>query len=41
VTIRASKNPQGAQAFLDFIKNPATAALLERYGFVLPSKGKP
>jgi molybdate transport system substrate-binding protein len=41
VVIRASKNPQGAQAFLDFIKTPATAALLERYGFVLPGKGKP
>ena len=41
VVIRASKNPQGAQEFLDFIKTPATAALLERYGFVLPGKGKP
>lgn len=41
VAIRASQNPQGARAFLDFIKSPATAALLERYGFVLPGKGKP
>ncbi len=41
VVVRASKNPQGAQAFLDFIKTPATAAVLERYGFVLPGKGKP
>ena len=41
VVIRASRNPQGAQALLDFIKTPATAALLERYGFVLPGKGKP
>lgn len=41
VVLRASKNPQGAQAFLDFIKTPATAALLGRYGFVLPGKGKP
>jgi molybdate transport system substrate-binding protein len=40
VVIRASKNPQGAQAFLDFIKTPATAALLERYGFVSSGKGK-
>jgi molybdate transport system substrate-binding protein len=41
VVVRASRNPQGAQAFLDYIKNPATTALLERYGFVLPGKGKP
>ena len=41
IVLRASKNPQGAQAFLDFIQSPATSALLERYGFVLPSKGKP
>jgi len=41
VLIRASQNPQGAKAFLDYIKSPATAALLERYGFVLPAKVKP
>ena len=41
VLVRASQNPQGAQAFLDYIKTPATAALLERYGFVMPGKGKP
>jgi len=41
VAIRASKNPQGARALLDYVKNPATAALLERYGFVLPGGGKP
>jgi molybdate transport system substrate-binding protein len=41
VLVRASQNPQGAQAFLDYIKSAATAALLERYGFVLPAKGKP
>jgi molybdate transport system substrate-binding protein len=40
VVIRASKNPQGAQAFLDFIKTPAETAILERYGFVLPGKEK-
>jgi molybdate transport system substrate-binding protein len=41
VLVRASQNPHGAQAFLDYIKTRATAALLERYGFVLPAKGKP
>jgi molybdate transport system substrate-binding protein len=45
VAIRAAANPQGAQQFLDYIKLPATAALLERNGFVLPGKiptgGKP
>jgi len=38
VVVSASKNPQGARQFLDYIKMPATAALLERYGFVLPAK---
>jgi molybdate transport system substrate-binding protein len=41
VLVRASQNPQGARAFLDYIKSAATTALLERYGFVLPAKGKP
>jgi molybdate transport system substrate-binding protein len=41
VLVRASRNAQGAQAFLDYIKSSATVALLERYGFVLPAKGKP
>jgi molybdate transport system substrate-binding protein len=41
VIIRATQNPRGAQAFLDYIKTPETAALLERYGFALPAKGKP
>jgi molybdate transport system substrate-binding protein len=41
VLVRASQNPQGAKAFLDYIKSPATAALLERYGFVLPAEVKP
>jgi molybdate transport system substrate-binding protein len=36
VILRASRNPQGALLFLDYIKMPATAALLERYGFALP-----
>jgi molybdate transport system substrate-binding protein len=38
VIVRGSPNPQGARQFLDYIKMPATAALLERYGFVLPAK---
>jgi molybdate transport system substrate-binding protein len=38
VVVGVSKNPQGARQFLDYIKMPATAALLERYGFVLPAK---
>ncbi|HXR10189.1 MAG TPA: molybdate ABC transporter substrate-binding protein [Candidatus Acidoferrales bacterium] len=45
VAVRSAANPQGAREFLDYIKMPATAALLERYGFVLPAKistgGKP
>jgi molybdate transport system substrate-binding protein len=45
VIVRGSPNPQGARQFLDYIKIPATAALLERYGFVLPTRisngGKP
>jgi len=41
VLVRASRNPQGAHAFLGYIRSPATAALLERYGFVLPAKVKP
>ena len=40
VVVRASKNLQNAQAFLEFIKTPAETAILERYGFVLPGKGK-
>ena len=40
VIVRKSPNPQGAQQFLDYIKLPATAALLERYGFTLPAKTK-
>jgi molybdate transport system substrate-binding protein len=45
VIVRAAANPHGARQFLDYIKMPATAALLERHGFVLPAKipagGKP
>jgi molybdate transport system substrate-binding protein len=40
VVVRASKNQQGAQAFLDYIKTPAETAILERYGFALPGKDK-
>ncbi len=38
VIVRAAANPQGARQLLEFIQRPATAALLERYGFVLPDK---
>jgi molybdate transport system substrate-binding protein len=45
VIVSASKNPRGAMQFLDYVKMPATAALLERYGFSLPARipagGKP
>ena len=41
VLVRASPNPGGGQAFLEYVKTPATAALLGRYGFVLPAKVKP
>jgi molybdate transport system substrate-binding protein len=41
VLVRASQNIQGARAFLDYIKSPAAAALLERNGFMLPAKVKP
>jgi molybdate transport system substrate-binding protein len=40
VDIRGSRNPQGAQALLAYIKRPEAAALLERYGFIPPDKGK-
>src|SRR5271169_2280866 len=35
--VLSSKNIQGARQFLDFIKSPATSALLARYGFALPA----
>jgi molybdate transport system substrate-binding protein len=45
VVVRTAANRQGAIQFLDYIKMPGVAALLERYGFVLPAKipsgGKP
>jgi molybdate transport system substrate-binding protein len=41
VAVLASKNSQGARRFIDYIKMPMTAALLERYGFALPGRGKP
>ena len=37
LAVRAAANPQGARQFLDYIKMPSTAALLERYGFTLPA----
>jgi molybdate transport system substrate-binding protein len=39
VLVGAAAKSQGARQFLEYIKLPATAALLERYGFVLPGKG--
>lgn len=38
VVMRAAPNPRGARIFLDYVKIPAIAALLERYGFALPAK---
>jgi molybdate transport system substrate-binding protein len=38
VVVRAAANPEGARLFLDYIRMPATAALLERYGFALPAR---
>lgn len=38
VVMRAAANPQGARQLLEFIQRPATSALLERCGFVLPEK---
>jgi molybdate transport system substrate-binding protein len=40
VVVLAAVNPRGAGQFLDYIKMPETAALLERYGFVLPAKAR-
>ena len=39
VIVRVGPNPQGARQFLEFIKMPAAAAVLERYGFALPGRG--
>ena len=36
VVVLSSKNQQGAKQFLEYIKLPATAALLARYGFAPP-----
>jgi molybdate transport system substrate-binding protein len=38
VVTRAAPNPRAARMFLDYIKIPAVAGLLERYGFALPGK---
>jgi len=35
--ISASKRKQAAQAFLDFVTSPRGAAVLEQYGFAVPS----
>jgi molybdate transport system substrate-binding protein len=36
VVVLTSKNPQGAQQYMNYVKTPATAALLARYGFTPP-----
>jgi len=43
VVLRASQNQKSAQEFLAYVKTPAVAAILERYGFALPgpSRSKP
>jgi molybdate transport system substrate-binding protein len=41
VILRGSKNPEGAQALLAYIKTRAATALLAQYGFVPPDAGKP
>jgi molybdate transport system substrate-binding protein len=45
VIVRGASNPEGAKQFLDYIRMPATAAVLARYGFALPGNisdgGKP
>ena len=35
--IRATKHPELAKRFLEFMKRPATVAKMEEYGFVLPT----
>jgi molybdate transport system substrate-binding protein len=37
VVVLSSKNQQGAKKFLEYIKLPATATLLARYGFTPPA----
>jgi molybdate transport system substrate-binding protein len=37
VVVLSSKNLQGAKQFLEYIKLPATAAVLARYGFAPPA----
>jgi molybdate transport system substrate-binding protein len=38
VILKSAKNPKGAQDFLEFVKGPVGAAVLKRYGFLLPEK---
>jgi len=40
VILRGAPNFQGAQTFLEYIKTPEVTTILQRYGFVLPGKGK-
>lgn len=41
VVLRSSKNPEGAQALLAYMKTPAATTLLEQFGFAPPDAGKP
>ncbi|MGH9678436.1 MAG: molybdate ABC transporter substrate-binding protein, partial [Candidatus Acidiferrales bacterium] len=36
----AARNPKGARELLEYMKTPAIAAVLERFGFTLPGKGQ-
>ena len=38
VALGRAPNSAGARAFLDYVKTPAVAAILERHGFVLPGR---
>jgi len=38
VVLKAAKDVKTARAFMDFIKGPAGATVLKRYGFFLPEK---
>lgn len=38
VILKAARNKEIAKRFLKFLKEPATVALMRRYGFVLPGE---
>ncbi|MBM4123609.1 MAG: molybdate ABC transporter substrate-binding protein [Nitrospira sp.] len=42
VIVKGSKNPEGAKAFLDFLRGAEGRGVMHRYGFILPSDaGRP